>query len=144
MRSDPNLRSKLGRDDTLEVSLLEPQNENYAWQVGDLTSCQNSIYEDKSEWSLLFSKNKNQILYNRLEDNFLIPGSSVYMPKSFISDNIGIRKITLRTYPGQSYSESILSNYLGQKTFQGNCEITLAYQRTEQGVYYKKMDIHIP
>ena len=59
MRSDPNLRSKLGSDDTLEISLLEPQNENYAWEVGDLTSCHNSIYLDKSEWSLLFSKNKN-------------------------------------------------------------------------------------
>jgi hypothetical protein len=59
MRYDTNLRTKLGLDDSIEVSLVEPQNENFSWQVGDLSSCGYAIFEDKSDWSLIFSKNKN-------------------------------------------------------------------------------------
>jgi len=59
MRYDTALRTKLGRDDSVEISLVEPQNENYSWQVGDLSSCGYDIYEEKSDWGFIFSKNKN-------------------------------------------------------------------------------------
>ena len=60
------------------------------------------MQELKSEWELAISKTKNARIYNRLPDNYMIPNTDIYLPKNFLSENIGIRKITLQALKPQN------------------------------------------
>ena len=66
-----------------------------------------------------------------MADNYLLPGTSFAFSKTFISDNIGVRKFFLKT---TSTSHDHAPKY---------CEMQLTYCRTKQGVFHEKADIEI-
>ena len=49
----------------------------------------------KSEWEFLFNK-KNNFIYDKIDDSFILPGTSIVVTKMFVKDNVGIRKITMQ------------------------------------------------
>ena len=42
----------------------------------------------------MFNK-QNKFIYDRLDDEFLFPGTSIMVTKMFLRDNVGVRKISL-------------------------------------------------
>ena len=73
----------------------------------------------KSEWKFLFNLNNyvDKVIYDKLADSMILPGTSIVVNKMFVKDNVGIRKITLK---------------VDKLALKGtNCEINIQYQRSE-------------
>ena len=133
LRNDPKLRTKLGAGQWLEIKLFEPLNENYAWKLAPdaIGTCEGLIETVKSEWDLAIDKDKDKFIYDRLPDDFAVPMTSLVFAKHFLSDNIGIRKLTLKAVKNP---ENLLKN----------CELDITYERTDSGTHNDKMQIRIP
>ena len=85
--------------------------------------------EASSEWKFLFSKSNNNNIYNYLDDSFILPGTSIFITKLFVKDNVGVRTIKLKV------DNTIL--------LKGECEVQLQYERTQQGVMLDKMKVKV-
>lgn len=131
MMKDPSLRTTLASGQRVDIQYFEPQNDNYAWQVVDYKECTGFLQEIKSEWALPLSKPR---IYNRLAPVYLIPGTSIYLPKNFLSENIGIRTITLMAFkPGN----------VDKKSIPKDCDIRIQFRRSLAGKYHKKAEVEV-
>ena len=93
LRKDPTFRTRVRKGDTIEVQLFEPENENFSWQI-EKSGC--GFTQTKSEWNFLFNSKINQMIYDKLPEEFMFPGTSIMIGKMLVHDNVGVRKISLK------------------------------------------------
>ena len=82
MKFDPDFRTSLSKKSKVQIRLFEPKSPYYSWHLESWGDCKGEFLPEYDvDVEKVLDKGINNKIYNKLNDYYLIPGTSFLLPK---------------------------------------------------------------